>query len=51
MKKEELLKELESLAWLDDTEMAHRDADDLLLKFIDDKEVKEAFDKIHKWYA
>lgn len=29
----------------------HRDADELLLEYIDNEEVTNAFDEIDKWYA
>ncbi len=34
-----------------DPERSHSDADDLLLEFIGDPEVKEIYDQIDKWYA
>jgi len=34
-----------------DEEIAHIDADKALLAFIDDPEITEAFEAIHKWYA
>ena len=34
-----------------DRESAHSDADDALLKFINDNEIKQAYDNIKKWYA
>ena len=39
----------------DDTEVAHFDADDALIEFIEaiteDAEIKELYNKIGKWYA
>ena len=32
-------------------EDAHIDADNLLLEFINDKEITEAFENISKWYS
>lgn len=49
--KEELLTKLRELQASDDPEIAHHEADDALLKFIDDAEVTEAFVKIKRWYA
>lgn len=51
MTKAELIEKLEELhdGW--DHEANHGKADDLLIEFINDPEVKEAFDKIEKWYA
>jgi len=51
MTKQELVEKLKSLQGDTDCEIAHGEADDLLLEFIDDKDVSEAFDKIDKWYA
>ncbi len=34
-----------------DIEMDHVEADELLLKYINDKEVTAMFESIHKWYA
>ena len=34
-----------------DLEINHIDADDLLLEYINDEEVSEAFHSIDKWYA
>ena len=33
-----------------DTEMDHVTADELLLEYINDSEVSELFNSIHKWY-
>lgn len=49
--KEELLAKLRELQAPSDPEIAHNEADDALLEFIDDVEVTEAFRKIKKWYA
>lgn len=48
---ETLIKELKALADSKDPERAHGTADDLLIEFINNPEVKEAFDNIEKWYA
>jgi len=50
MTKEELIAKLKACN-TGDCEMDHCDADDLLLAFIDDPEVTEAFNDIDKWYA
>ena len=34
-----------------DNEKDHKEADQLLLEYIDDKEVSDLFDEIEKWYA
>jgi hypothetical protein len=49
--KDELLKRLASLASDWDTEMAHYKADELLLAYINDAEITQAFEAIDKWYA
>jgi hypothetical protein len=53
MTKEELLEKLEQCAELDkrDPEAAHSDADELLIDYIDDPEIKEAYESFGKWYA
>lgn len=48
---ETLIKELKALADSRDTEVAHYRADELLIEFINNPEVKETFDNIKKWYA
>lgn len=49
--KENLLSELKRLKEERDHEVAHVDADEALLKFINDDEVSKAFYEIEKWYA
>ena len=51
MTKEELIAKLKECALNDDTEVAHLDADDALLEYINDPDVKAAFDDVDKWYA
>lgn len=53
MEKEELIKQLEELAEMSDgdEEVAHIKADKLLLNFINDKKVTDAFESIERWYA
>lgn len=46
-----MIKKLKDLRFPNDAEMAHREADNLLLEFIADEEVSEAFEEIEKWYA
>ena len=52
-KLKELLSELFKLqdASRDDAEIAHEDADNLLLEYIDDIDIREAFKGITRWYA
>lgn len=51
MNKKELITKLKELAEDLDYEYAHGEADNLLIEYINDKEIKEAFDKVGKWYA
>lgn len=51
MTKKELINKLKALRINDDQELAHRNADDALLDFINDEKVTEAFKQIDKWYA
>lgn len=54
MDKTELLIMLEECAVLSDQydeEIAHQDADDALLAYINDAEITEAFKAIRKWYC
>jgi len=52
-KQEKILEELVKLQELSkgDAEVAHGKADDLLLEYINDKQITEAFKKIERWYA
>jgi hypothetical protein len=51
MTKEELIRDLTELKNSKYTESAHIDADELLVEFINDPEIKAAYDAIRKWYA
>jgi hypothetical protein len=51
MSKEELIKQLIALNNNGDTEANHSNADSLLIDYINDPKVKEAYGNIHKWYA
>lgn len=50
MTKQELIDKL-SLLHTGDDERDHINADDLLLEYINDKDISEAFECIEKWYA
>jgi GTP cyclohydrolase III len=50
-RRDKLLIRLRELKEPGDTEVAHMDADNALLDFIDDGEVREAFCLVPKWYA
>lgn len=49
----ELIEELKKIKQkdTDDLEENHIDADNLLLRFINNKEVSRAYNSIKKWYA
>ena len=51
MTKQELLKKLADLETLGDIEVAHADADDLLIEYISDPDIKAAYEAVPKWYA
>lgn len=48
-----LLEKLKLAAELSETdpESGHSDADDILLEFIDDEEVSEAYGQVKRWFA
>ena len=48
--KEKLLQELKELED-GDQELVHIQADELLVRYIGDPDIKEAFERIPKWYA
>lgn len=50
MDKQELIKRLYALEYLNDPFEAHLQADEALTEFINDPEIKEAFDRLDKWY-
>jgi hypothetical protein len=50
MTKEELINLLNALLG-DDPEGEHRKADELLLDYIGDEDIRKAFDEIEKWYS
>lgn len=50
-KKEELLKELKVLQNYGDPEIAHSEADRLLIHYINDKDIKQEYEEIEKWYS
>lgn len=45
-RKKELFKRLEELSKLEDRDLAHAEADELLINFILDKEIEKLYDKI-----
>lgn len=51
MSRDELVARLKELQSCGDPEIAHGEADDVLLEFIGDPEVSNAFNAIDRWYA
>ena len=51
MSKERLLEILREAAASGDTELAHVNADDALLDYINDDEIRAAYEAVDKWYA
>lgn len=51
MTKRFVLKMLRYLQQSDDTEVAHDEADKLLIAYINDPLIKKEYDRIKKWYA
>lgn len=50
--REDLLRNLKELAELKhDPEVAHSEADELLINYINDPEIEKAFEEVPKWYA
>jgi hypothetical protein len=49
--KKQLIARLNKLEKSRDTESAHCEADALLVEFIDDRDIADAYNRIHKWYA
>ena len=51
MNKQKLIEKLREIQKYGDTEQAHGSADDALIEYINDPEIKEAYDDIKKWYS
>lgn len=53
MTKEEAVETLRAIAEAShsDPESAHADADDVLLNYIDDADIRAAFESVARWYA
>lgn len=51
MSKKDLIKQLQEVKDFGDTENAHIEADDLIIEYINDPEIKKAYEEIDKWYA
>lgn len=47
---DEILQELKLIHDMDDTEEGHVRADKLVMEFLP-KDIREAYDRVHKWYA
>lgn len=50
-RKAELIRKLNELMGWDDQETAHSQADHLLVEYINDEEIADAYHAIPKWYA
>lgn len=51
MTRDELLKILRDNENTQDPEAGHSEADEALIKYINDSEITEAYNKLIKWYA
>ena len=51
MTKKELIKKLNVWRINADTELGHTFADRALIEYIDDPDIKEAYEALNKWYA
>lgn len=51
MEKKELIDLLQIEEAYGDPEAAHSNADELLLSYINDPDIRDAYSKIKKWYA
>uniref|UniRef100_A0A6M3JFH5 Uncharacterized protein n=2 Tax=viral metagenome TaxID=1070528 RepID=A0A6M3JFH5_9ZZZZ len=51
MNKEELIKELERISRSGDAVSEHIMGDKLLLRYINDKDIADAFEELEKWYG
>ena len=51
MNKEELIEKLKKCEEDGDTESAHVEADDLLIEYINDPDIRKAYNDIGKWYS
>lgn len=51
MTKKELLAKLKMAKQNPDTEEGHWDADAALVRYINDEDIREAFQDVPKWYA
>ena len=49
--KAEAIAVLQELAGLQDVEIAHAEADEALLMYLNDKDIQEAFEEVPRWYA
>ena len=49
--KRKLIETLKELKELGDMELSHIEADEALLRFINDKEIEDAYESISKWYS
>lgn len=51
MLKSEAIKILQELSGLQDVEIAHAEADETVLKYLNDKDIEKAFEEVPRWYV
>lgn len=51
MNKQELIEKLKELHSSVDYEIAHIEADNLLIEYINDEDIMKAFEQVPRWYA
>lgn len=49
--RDKVLAGLQELAQLKDIELAHLEADDLLIKYLNDVDIEKIYEEVPKWYA
>lgn len=49
--RQELMDNLKELSQLKDVEMAHIEADELLVTYVNDPEIEKAYEEVPKWYS
>lgn len=49
--KDELISMLKKLSESDDYEVTHSLADDLIIRYINDEEIENAYNEVGKWYS
>ena len=49
--RKELIEGLRELSELEDIELAHEEADELILSYVNDPVIEKAYEEVSKWYA